>query len=139
MTRLKYPPRNGRTVRSGVSAPPLKAVALPKSKRLRAKFVDRDGRYATINGISYPVLLTSCLSGCRYEEDMRDSAEYPVEWCRSFAHDLGCRTAAILASDADEDGWKFLGLFQVHNLSVSSFLTCRLGAKLTKLELIPVP
>lgn len=97
---------------------------------------ENDGRYASIDGIIYPVLLTSCLSGCRYKEDMRDSVDYPVDWCRRFVQDLNCRAAAIIVSDADEDSWKFLGLFHVDKIHLSSFLTCRIGAKLTKLHLL---
>lgn len=111
---------------------------LPKCRRLRATFLDEDdGRYASVNGIIYPALLTSCLYGRSYKEDMGDSVDYPVDWCRRFLLDLNCRAAAILVSDADEDRWKFLGLFQVHNVEMSSFLTCRIGAKLTKLQLLP--
>jgi hypothetical protein len=92
-----------------------------------------DGRYASINGIIYPALLTSCLTSRGYNEDMSDSDLYPVDWCRRFVQDLNCRAAAILVSDADEYSWKFLGLFQVRDVQLSSFLTCRIGAKLAKL------
>lgn len=139
MTRLKYPPRK-RSINADAGSPrSTKPSALPKSKRLRAKFIDADGRYATINGISYPVLLTSCLSGCRYEEDMRDTAEFPAEWCRRFVQDLRCRVAAILASDVDDQNWTFLGLFQIHHVQLSNFLICEVGAKLTSIQLLPAP
>jgi hypothetical protein len=97
----------------------------------------KGGRYASINGVIYPALLTSSLVGHRYNEDMRDSVDYPVEWCRRFLHDLNCRAAAVLVSDADETSWKFLGLFQVGDVRLSSFLTCRISAKLCALKLLP--
>ena len=112
---------------------------LPKCRRLRATFFDEDGRYASINGIIYPALLKSCLYDRRYKEDVRDGDDYPVDWCRQFLQELNCRATAVLVSDADEDNWKFLGLFHVHDVELSSFLTCRIGAKLADLNLRPEP
>jgi hypothetical protein len=96
-----------------------------------------DGRYASINGIIYPVLLMSCVTSRGYSEDIRDSGLYPVDWSRRFLQELNCRAAAIVVSDADEYSWKFLGLFQVDNVRLSSFLTCRIRGKLAKLHLLP--
>lgn len=109
-----------------------------KKQRLCATFVEEDdGRYAEINGITYPVLLSSCRSGPRYEEDMADDEDYPLAWRDQFRRDLDGRAAAVLVGD-ESDGctWTFLGLFQVHDIQLSNLLWCRLGAKLAKLKLL---
>jgi hypothetical protein len=114
------------------------AKKVSKHLPLRATFVDDDdGRYASVGGIIYPVLLATCRGGLRYSEDVSDSVDYPSVWCRRFRQDLECRAAAILISDADDHSWKFLGLFQVHNVQLSNFLTCRIGAKLANTQLLP--
>lgn len=119
---LRYPPRRNLDPEgsaAGLYAPDTRKAfsysrpKLPKCRRLRATFVDDDGRYASINGIIYPVLLSSCRDGRLYNEDVRDSDDYPADWCRQ------------------------LGLFQVHKVELSSFLTCRIGARLTDLQLLP--
>lgn len=111
----------------------------PKGPQLpfRATFVDDDGRYARVNGTIYPALLVSCRRASRYLEDMRDSDDYPAAWCRQFGHDLIGRAAAVLVCDADDHRWTFLGLFQVDEVHVTNFLACKIGAKLTNLQLQP--
>lgn len=99
-----------------------------------AKFLDEeDGRYASINGITYPVLLSSCRLKRGYQEDWTDAADYPVPWCFEFRQHLEARAAAVLVDDYDHREWGFLGLFQVHDVKASNFLTCTIGAQLTRL------
>src|SRR4051794_11110889 len=110
---------------------------MPRStKRLRAKFLEDDPRYAEVNGEVLPVLLTSFDTGFGYEEDVQDIDEYPERWAWQFHLDLKRLGKAALASDSNlDDNWRFLGVHAVSAVRLSNFLTCRIGKKLASLNL----
>jgi hypothetical protein len=110
-----------------------KAKPREQQSTLRAKYTDDDGRYAEIKGIAYPVLLASFQTGDDYAEDMQETDDYPDEWKKDFLALFNRREAAIIAFDSGKI-WPFRGLFQVHDIRLTNFLTCRIGACLTKLR-----